>query len=112
MTVYCPPASGSERQPAMSERRSSPRESSASPALGQLSVGPIPKQVEDNLAHSSLSIRKRFEIADISADMLPAADCNLHLRYNVPFGLCSSHEITVGDELHHRRPQAAKALIG
>src|SRR5215510_2201993 len=87
------------------------RKSFSSPALGQLSVGPIPKHVEDNLVLPACGVCEWLAEANVCADVLSAAECDLHLGYNVPVGLCSSHEIAIGDELYHGRPQAAQTMI-
>src|SRR5207237_5454966 len=99
------------------ERRQSkprwrPKPPAALPAFRQLSIGPIPQQIEDYLALPACDVSKRLEKTDVCADMLPAADGDLHLRYYVPSRLCSSHKIALRNELHHWRPQTAKTIFG
>src|SRR5206468_12341471 len=77
----------------------------ASPSFGQLSVSPIPQQVEHDLDWASGSIVDRHAHAEIAANVLAAADGDLHLGQHVPIGFRAAYEIAVGEELHHGRPE-------
>src|ERR1700719_3422880 len=112
MTSHCLLAPRLQKRSTMSERRSSPKESSALPALVKFSVEPDPKHIENDLARPACRVRDGLAIANVYPEVLPAADGDLHLRHYVPVRRCSSHKIASGDELHHGRPQACQASIG
>jgi len=71
---------------------------------------PIPEQIESCLHRPSRSVVHWNADPEIKADVLAFADRDLHLRQHVPICLRAIDEIAGGQELNHRRPQAAETV--
>src|SRR5262249_35630225 len=85
---------------------------SASPALRQLAVLPVPKHVKLDLNGAARHVGDRHAHAEVATNVVPMADCHLQLWKYVPVNLGQVDEVAIGDEFHHRSPGTAKTMIG
>src|SRR5262249_52398805 len=81
-----------------------------SPALSQTSIKPIPKHVENEFSRSTRPIVCRSPHSKVRQNMLAFAERHLKLRHQIPICFRAGFEISVSQELHHWRPDPAKAM--
>ena len=80
------------------------------PPLEKAAIEPVPQQVERDLHRAPLSVIDRRLQPCAGPHVLTRAECHLHLRNEIEIGRRAVLEITVTQQLDHRRPEPPEAL--
>src|SRR5579871_1430493 len=85
------------------------------PPREEAAIEPVPQHVRHELPGLTAPHVQRHAVSDGCADMLPAIERHLNLRYDAPLGHGTAGQVSVGEDLEHGRPEppeAARALAG
>src|SRR3984957_18257590 len=83
----------------------------SSPTVPQLSIRPVPEEIEEHLRSSPTRIREWLPHAKADAHVLSPAYGDLHLRQNIPVRASARLEVPHGQKLHHRRKQPSQHMV-